>query len=328
MAATGGSRERIDSLLARAKELAARTRDAYTDAWIESVSSAVAYLQGRWSSAFALATRAETMFRESCPGASWEIDSMQQIIRWSLCYLGRIDELTRVVRQGLREADERADRYSAMSARSGFPNVVWLAQDDIARAQQEADDAIGKWSQSGFHLQHLFDLFARVQIDLYAGDGEAAARRVAEKWRAIEQSGLLRVEINRVIALDLRARAAIACAVERKENRGRLLSRGAADARAIARTATWGRGLSQLLRGQMAVLAGDPGAVDLLASAVTTLDRHELPLHAAAARVMVARIHEDHEALTSAQAPIAAQAHRAESLLAMLAPALRAWPTC
>ena len=30
--------------------------------------------------------------RAGCPGASWEIDSVQQIVRWSLCYLGRLDE--------------------------------------------------------------------------------------------------------------------------------------------------------------------------------------------------------------------------------------------
>jgi hypothetical protein len=58
------------------------------------------YLHGKWSPAFECAVRAEAMLRERCPGSSWEIDSMQQIVRWSLCYLGRLDDLTLLVQQG------------------------------------------------------------------------------------------------------------------------------------------------------------------------------------------------------------------------------------
>jgi hypothetical protein len=263
------------------------------------------------------------MLRERCPGSSWEIDSMQQIIRWSLCYLGRLDDLRLVVQQGLREANERGDRYAAMSARSGFPNVVWLAQDDTARARREANDAIALWSQSGFHLQHLLDLFAQVQIELYAGDGEAALRRVSQKWRAIERSGLLRVRLNRILALDLRARAAIAGAFAIGPNRRRLLDLAAADARALARTGAWGLGLSHLLSGQIATVAAAPGAAALLESAITRLEADDMPLHAAAARAMLARVREDSELVAVAHAAVVGQARNVESLLAMLAPALR-----
>jgi hypothetical protein len=323
-AAIGGRRQRIDWLLGRAKALAEGLQHAYTEAWNESASAAVAYLQGRWCSAFALATTADAMFRERCPGASWEIDSMQQIMRWSLCYLGRIEELARLLQPGLREASERSDRFATMSARSGFPNVVWLAQDDVARARSEADDAIAQWSQSGFHLQHLLDLFAQVQIDLYAGDGEAAIRRVSEKWRAIERSGLLRVALNRILALDLRARAAIAAALGAGGNRRRLINLAAADARALARSGTWGLGLAELLNGQIARVTGAPGAADLLQSAVTSLERYEMPLHAAAARATRAVFLNDQQALALAQARIRQQARDVERLLAMLAPASRA----
>jgi hypothetical protein len=323
-AAIGGSQQRIDSQLGRAKALAGQLQHPYTEAWTEAVSSAVAYLQGRWSSALTLATRAEALLRDGCPGASWEIDSVQQIVRWSLCYLGRIDELTLVVERGLRDASDRGDLYATMSARSGFPNVVWLAKNDVARATREADDAIRSWSQKGFHLQHLFDLFARVQIDLYAGDGEAALRRVSEKWPSIERSGLLRVELNRILALDLRARAAIACGLTGTGERRRLMTLAATDARALARSRSWGRGLAQLLNGQIAVFTGASNARDFLQSAVSVLDECEMPLHAAAARATLASYLDDRQALGSARAPILHYAHDADSLLAMLAPALRA----
>jgi hypothetical protein len=210
-----------------------------------------------------------------------------------------------------------------MSARSGFPNVVWLAQDDVARARREADDAIAQWSQRGFHLQHLLDLFAQVQIELYAGDGEAAIRRVSEKWRAIERSGLLRVRLNRILALDLRARAAIAGALAIAANRRRFLDLAAADARALARIGTWGLGLSHLLSGQIATIAAAPEAGGMLESAVTLLDAYEMPLHAAAARAMLASARADSEMAAVAYAAVVPQARNVESLLAMLAPALR-----
>ena len=165
-----------------------------------------------------------------------------------------------------------------------------------------------------------------MQIELYAGDGAAAFRRVSEKWRAIERSGLLRVELNRILALDLRARAAIAGAFAAQGHEGRRLLRlAAADARALARIGTWGRGLSHLLRGQIAIATDDPKAVGFLKSAVALLDEHEMPLHAAAARATLAAVLGDRKALAVAHAPIIRQVRNVGSLLAMLAPVLRSF---
>jgi hypothetical protein len=328
IAAVGGSQRRIDYCLRRARAIANEPTDTYSHAWNECVSAAVAYLQGRWYSALECAWRAEAILREQCPGTSWEIDSVQQIARWSLCYVGQIDTLRRWNQDGVREALERSDRYATMSARSGFPNVVWLAEDDVARARHEADAAIEQWSQRGFHLQHLLDLFAQVQIELYVGDGEAAFRRVSAAWRSLERSGLLRVELNRILARDLRARAGLAAAVGGATNRDRLLALAAADARAIAKCPNWGLGLSQLLLGQINVIARRPGAARLLDLAVSTLERHDMPLHAAAARAMLAVSREDPAGLARAQASIASQARNSGRLLAMLAPALRTAPAC
>src|SRR5687767_429053 len=96
---------------------------------------------------------------------------------WNLGYLGRIGELGRCLERYMNEARERGDDYAA-SLRSGIPNLVWLARDDVDGARRDADEASRAWAGPDFALQHYYDVLARAHIDLYSGDAAAAAERV------------------------------------------------------------------------------------------------------------------------------------------------------
>ena len=285
-AAVGGKPARIDSLIQRATDLANETSRPYLSALVDFSLGSTHFLSGQWANCFDHCQNAIQAFTEHCIGARFEVEMAKQQSRWSLCYLGRLRELTASVRDGLEHAKERGDFYATMSARSGFPNVVWLLEDDVEGARREADAAIRNWSQRGFHLQHLFDLYAQVQIDLYTGDAHSAQNRVEKAWKPIEQSGLLRVEINRVLALYLRARAEIGVAAINK----RRLQHSLAAARKIGvklkkEKRAWVRGKASALLGQVAFLDGDTDvALAELAEAIAVFDAQGMQLHSAAAQ--------------------------------------------
>src|SRR4029077_77492 len=96
--------------------------------------------------------------------------------------------------------------------RMGEPNLIWLAMDLPDEARSECEEGIRRWSQRGFHQQHVDFSHAMTQIDLYIGDGAAAFARVSGVWPQLEKSFTLKLDVARIISLDLRGRAAAAAA--------------------------------------------------------------------------------------------------------------------
>ena len=148
------------------------------------------------------------------------------------------------------------------------------------------------WSNAGFHAEHFWALFSRVEVALYRHEGKRALWLVQESWRALCQSLLLRVQIFRVLAHHLRACALLSAAAA---------ALGPAEARPLVREAmTFGRklgrermayasGLGALALAGAQALAGRPDAARAhLQAAIVDLDRAQLGMFAAAARHFLA----------------------------------------
>ena len=224
---------KISGLLQSAAGLATELGDAYLSGVTNMAAGIVAFLSGEWQEALDHSRKAEAIFRESCRGTSIEIESLRQNARCSLYFLGRIDELQSEVENSLAEAKTRGDLYAAMSCRSGLPNLRWLMQDDADGAAQEALNAIREWSQDGFHLQHFFDLVARVHIALYRGDAMSAAKTVVSNVNNVERAGLLKLQLNDVLFNELSSRAYIAAYLHTKDPS--LLRKAERSARSLGR---------------------------------------------------------------------------------------------
>src|SRR4029453_2625932 len=151
----------------------------------------------------------------------------------ALYYLGELGELSRRVPAQLREADERGNRYAATTLRTTLAASIWLTAGEPERGREELQRARHDWSRQGFHLEHYWSLFTEGQLDLYQDLGQAAHARTLEAWPALKRSLLLRIQVVRVEALHLRARAQLACA-HKGDARRRLIAGARADARAIA----------------------------------------------------------------------------------------------
>jgi tetratricopeptide (TPR) repeat protein len=281
-----GEKKRPDAnrILALARSHARDLGDPYALALLEQADGTVGFLTGDWLHAIERGRVAIEQLRSTCKGVAWELATTRQNLLWSLAFTGSLHELSRLNGSNLRETLDAGDDYAAMSIRSGLPNAVWLAQDDPQRARSEADQAIAVWPKDQVFLQHLMDLVAQVGVDLYEGAHEAAVERVAATRAKLEDAGIVRVEFNRILLLDVTCRVSLARAKSApKAERQRHIDSARKDMLQLSRErAAWGRALAAPKRASLLRLEGDPGAESAAAEAVDVLRSAHLGLYAAA----------------------------------------------
>jgi hypothetical protein len=289
----GGTRARTARLVAALQPLVARSDSPFLAAVHSQALGAIAFLEGRFAEARRLCSEGEAKFREQCVGAIWEADAAQAFYLWSLSYLGDWKLLCSRVPHCIREAEERGDVYAATNLRIGPLNFVHLVEDHPDAARAAAETAMRMWSHHGFHHQHWDDLLANTTIDLYLGDRAGAFQRVERTWQPLKNSLLLHIQLVRIEAVQLRARATLALAEEvHGKERQRLLARAEADARRLsAERMAWSDPLAALVRAGVAHLRGEPerAAVELSA-AVSGFDAADMGLHAEVARLAHGRL--------------------------------------
>jgi tRNA A-37 threonylcarbamoyl transferase component Bud32 len=267
-------------LLARAEALAEKTQDGHALGMCRLCRGAAAYLEGNWPQAFAMCAQAEDMFRDRCSGVAWESATARVFGLWSMTYLGELGEMNARLPHLVMAAEARGDLYEATTLRVGHSNLGWLALDDPDRARADVVEAMQRWTVDGLNVQQFHEAYSLAQIDLYCGRGRAAYERTTRDFPRLAGSWLWRIPVIRIEMKFLRARAALAAAVE---GPGRPFVRIAkATARSIARErASWSHGLASLLAAQIADLAGDrEQAAHDLRSAIEQFQAASMSLHA------------------------------------------------
>ena len=284
----GGPRKKHTAKLCEAAKTTAESIDnPHALGLATAVTGIAAFLQGNWRTAKEECARAEKIWIERGGlGVAWELASARFFMLGAMCYLGEIGEMSRLVTQRLREAEQVGDLYAATGLRSWRTNIAWLAQNDAAEARRQVQEAMRRWSQKGFHLQHYYDLLAQGNIDLYTDDGPGAWSRVNERWKELSRSMLLRVQNVRIESWHLRARSAIAAARVR-DNSPQLLGVAEKDARRIEREQMpWSSAMARLLEsGVAAVRADKDRAAEALRKAIAHLESADMAMHASAARM-------------------------------------------
>jgi hypothetical protein len=290
-AAMGGedTRARNEQLANLAQGLAERVNHPQAIALVMLVKGMSAFLQGRWKAARELLEAADAILRERCTGVAWELDTAHLYYLLALFYLGDVGELGRQLPRLLKEARERDDLTAATNLRTRAAYLTYLAADDPEQAREEVRRGMAHWTRQGFHAQHSWELYARGEVDLYAGRGPEALSYVNQCWPALRRSLLLRIQGTRIESVYLRARSALMAGVDRATapDARRALFRGAErDAGRLAReSALWASGVSGLVLAGVAASRGDrPRAAGLLSEVERRFDATAMPLHAAVAR--------------------------------------------
>jgi hypothetical protein len=247
---------------------------------------------GEWKRGLTLSEQALAILRDECVGVTWELNLAQNMVLWALMYLGELGELSRRVPPLLASARSRGNLYLATELCTRC-NYAWLAADEPDDGERAAIESIGAWSQKGFHRQHYSAMLARVQTDLYRGDGRAAWRLLDEQEPMLRRSLLTRVQVFRIEAIYLRARSALAIAAG--DGSGRLLSVARAGARRIAsERMPWSDPIALLVNAGVAHLEGNaPLALRHLHDAAGRFDRADMKLYRAVAWQAIGALQDD-----------------------------------
>jgi len=266
-----------------------------------------ATMQGRWTAAKEFLDRAETILKQHCTGMDYELHIAQHQSLLCLSVMGELQTLRHRLGTLLQEVREKGDLMSTTTLRTSLSYLPALAADDPARARKETGSAIGEWSRNGFHTQHLYHLVSRVNIELYAGDPWTARESLEEHWETIKHSKLLSVQTLRITMLELRARAALACAalVASPEDRKILLREAQQDFRHIqSEKIAYGDALALKLQAIWAQLSQHPDqALELLIQSEVSFEACSMRLHTMAIRLVRGRLLGDkgHELTVSAE---------------------------
>lgn len=279
---------RTDRLLERARSLAEETGLPEARAHAVTASSLVAFHRGRFTDAYVDATRGATLFR-SLDERWWkELVTAQLYAGLSAIAIGRIDDARALVARMLPEVDARGDRYGSTNLRSGLFARLHLLADDLDAAVADVDAARRAWSVPGYHVQHVFDLLARVDRALYTGRPDEALVAFAEDTPRYRRSLLSRSQWIRIHRALLAGRVALAVSPDDRSHR--------AEVERAARTienerAPWALGHVDALRGALEAIEGDRArASGLLARAAGRYASVDLNIEAAVARLVRATL--------------------------------------
>ncbi|MGH9958333.1 MAG: hypothetical protein ACREBC_14570, partial [Pyrinomonadaceae bacterium] len=278
------TRKRALQVAQRAEELAQIVGHPHAIGLSIWASGVAAYLVGHWKTAAALCERAAEVLRDQCTGVTWELTIANRFMLSAMLYMGEIAEISRRVPLLLAAALDQGNLFAAVDLRTRL-NLIWLAADDPTRARTEVIEALKAWPHEGFHLQHYTSMLALVQIELYTGDTEVAWKHVQGQWQALEDSMLMRIQVLRIEAMHLLARAALASAAVSNEKERRLKTAERL-AQSIARERVpWATPFVHVIRAGVIYQRGKRSeAVGLLSQAIETFDLADIDLYEAVAR--------------------------------------------
>ena len=286
---TAGSkgRQRTRLLLDEAAALAHHVATPYNRAFLALATGIVGQLEGTWTRAVEASTEAEQIFRDSCTGVTWEIDTAWFFGLGTEYFRGNFAALTARHAALTTDAIDRGDRYALSILGGILAHYVHLIADRPDLAVFDVRRALDAWSRRGFHLQHIWEFWSLIQVALYQSDGHAAWARITDTWRRVRASTSYRVQFIRINMLDLRGRAALAAAagVSGRE-RQQLLDDAAATARRLQRERSGFASLFArfLLAGILALQRRDGEVAKRLIQIEELAQRCEMPVHGRVAR--------------------------------------------
>lgn len=289
--ATGGSRRRrrTEYLVRNSMRLSQEVQRPHALALSTLTAGVAAYLEGSWSQGLERLERAEELLRERCTGVTWELNTAVLFQLRCRLFQGSYAVIERRLPQLLREVQERGDLYAETNLRSRVTWVVWLVRDEPTLAEEEVSNCLERWSQQGFHLQHYWHMIGTVEVGLYTGHCVGAWRALQPLWQQLESSLLLRIELTRLEGLHVKARCALAAAVQLGPEGGEtaaLLRTVARTLRALRKPGVgWSDALADLVEaGVLAFRGRRKASAKLLEKTVDRLEELDMALYAVAAR--------------------------------------------
>jgi predicted Ser/Thr protein kinase len=291
--ASSGKRSwpRTVKLLNSARALSQRLGQPYPLGWLAFCSGVAEYFQGRWQNTIRPMEEAIRIF-EQCSDAMWEVNNARAYHLAAFYFMGDLAVVNQHLPGMLKDAEERGNLFVLANNGSFIKPLVQLADDDPEDALRDLDGLLAAWSQQAAQAKrfygitpYFYSLLSYTQIDIYDGNANRAWNRWLLEWPDLNRSQILRIQLFRILSLELRARAALAMAVNASDARPFLRS-AERDIRRIERERVpYGEALAGLLQAGLFGARRDlDAAVPLLRDAASQFDTLDMGLHGAAAR--------------------------------------------
>ncbi len=188
-ASTAGvkAKNRVGRLLALARELSVRTGDSRAIGLTAVMTAGCAWNAGCWDECYRSARAARQTLHERYEHVMWERDTASIFEVDGLRWMGRWSAMKAILPELLEDARLRGDLYAQAILQMHGGSCAELANDDPMRAR-DGLAILQRWSNTGFHVEHLVETHNRVEIALYLGEGGDALTLVNERWPALRGS--------------------------------------------------------------------------------------------------------------------------------------------
>jgi tetratricopeptide (TPR) repeat protein len=289
---SGSRREQTArDLLATARSIAEKHPSSQLQAFLRLCQGATEFQLAYFAQSLKLLLEAEKLMSENAAGMVWEVSTTRLFLVLAWHILGMYRELARRLPELVQDAYQRGDLYAVTGLTSWGMSSVLLGADDPHGARKSVETAMGAWTRTGYHEQHLIACLALGDIDLYEGKAQDAWQRVEREWPLMKDALLFSADLNLIPVTDLRARAALACAAQ-SGDREKYLRVAERDADSMEKQYLGhAKGLARAVRAGIAMLRGDRNqAVTWLERALAVFGPYQMGAHIAAANARLGRL--------------------------------------
>ncbi len=254
--------------------------------WLSLADGAACFFEGRFAPAVRSLETAETESANAQTSLTYERNNSRVFRIHALRLLGALQQQHALIREFVRNGRQRGDRYLETTLRL-LQGQSLLGRGDVGGARASLEEATWSPPEQGFHLQHWYELRARVELAIYEQTAPAAVPELMPRFAALDRSMLLRVKLVRADATALRGRLFLAAAAAGTDLGSRL-----DEVRKLVRKLEGeGTGYATvyalLLRAGLAAVAPGTSREDAIAplrQAISVAADHDMALHLAAAR--------------------------------------------
>lgn len=249
---------KAERILVQARSLCAKTQDPRAAGLTAVMSAAVSWNMGKWNESYERARLAREGLQNRRDRATWERDTAAIFEVDGLRWRGSWCQMKQLLPLLLEDARSRGDLYAESILQMHAGSCSELANDNPDGAR-EGLRILERWSNSGFHVEHLVETHNQVEIALYLGRGEDALTKILRVWPALRKSLLLHVQTLNIQMRSLLARAYVSASMmtNAAEHRRVLLERAREQCRRIQKEgAPWGGALAKIVLANIDLAAG------------------------------------------------------------------------
>jgi hypothetical protein len=287
------SRRRARRMFAELSRLAAdHPDDPYTRSWLHIAEGTTEFLQGNFRPALRALEAVESVFAAGPAGLTYERNNARVFRVHVLRIMGAIRGQSALIAEQIRTGRQRGDRYLATTLELLQAHSL-LARGNVDAARATVEGASWTPPATGFHLQHWYELRARVELAIYQGRASAAVDELLPRFAELDRSMIPRVQLVRAYATAVRARLLLAAAAE-----GRAPDRARTEVvRAVRRLERervgYARVFGLLVRAGLAAFDGAaarPDQIAALRDTIAVATDNDMALHRATAQALLGQL--------------------------------------